>query len=211
MSLFIGPIHHWLFNKIKIAEEIEKEILDFAQRKNLIASEVLEDAKQKFEPPTPDAPLESQIDHGNIHAWLQHRIVQVETRIAYFVTEILKSDSSVKKDIVGIYSQNATKIASSLSEVPSTPEKMVQSIHNYLLEGMPCDRAQRIVEESEDKVAWVYEPCLHKQYWDAVNGDVNHYYDFRKSWIQSFVYHLKPAWGYTLSSQGIHQIESEAK
>lgn len=209
MSLFVGPIHHWLFSKIKLAEEIEREVIDFALSKHLLTPNVFEVVKQKFEPPTPETPLESQIDHENIHTWLQHRILQTETRMAFFITEILKSNLTAKKDLLIIYKKNAEKVANNLHEVPSNPEDMLQSIHHYLLEGMPCDHAQRIIEKNESKIAWLYDPCLHKQYWDTINGNVHHYYDFRKAWIQSFVHHLKPSWNYKLNSQGIHQIESE--
>ena len=84
MSLFLGPIHYWLYGKIGNQEELTKRIAAYAQQKNLIDSST-EYVREL-------SPLEEVIDEGNIHGWLQARIANAEMRYADLVTLILAND-----------------------------------------------------------------------------------------------------------------------
>ena len=209
MSLFLGKIHYWLFNKIKLTESLEKELLTLAEAKGLPVEGYREVAFQQFEAPLPQASLESLIDHQNIHGWLQHRIAQAESRLAFYVTKILDAQPALKGDLMSLYDKQAQGAAEQTDTQPPTPESMLQAIHDFLLEGMPCDRAQQVLDNDGTKLAWKYEPCLHTDYWTAVEGDVTHYYDFRKQWIESYVTALQPSWHYALSPEGVHEINRE--
>lgn len=209
MSLFLGKIHHWLFAKIRMTEDMERQILLFARKAGLPVKQFEADAAKRFEAPLPQASLESLIDHQNIHGWLQHRIAQAESRQAFHLSQILKYNPSLKEDLIALFHQQALDAAAQTSPVPVTPESMLQAVHNFLLEGMPCDRAHQIVENDENQLSWRYEPCLHGKYWKSVDGDVNHYYDFRSTWIASYVSALQPSWHYNLTSDGVHQMKKE--
>ena len=52
---------------------------------------------------------------------------------------------------------------------------------------MPCDRVNLVEEESDEKVVWITTTCVHKRFWDAVDGDVNNYYILKDGWIEGFV------------------------
>ena len=68
MSLFLGKIHYWLFNKIKWFEGIEDELLRLDSTFNV------EELDKICGERTPDKPLEDIIDTSNIHGWLQERL-----------------------------------------------------------------------------------------------------------------------------------------
>ncbi len=209
MSLFLGKVHYWLFNKIKLTEDLEKDLLKIAEENDLPVDGYMKAALQQFESPLPQASLESLIDHQNIHGWLQHRIAQAESRLAFYVTKMLDAQPSLKNELLGLYENQALTAAEKTEAAPPTPESMLQAIHDFLLEGMPCDRAQQVLEKTDRNLAWKYEPCLHKDYWTGVEGDITHYYDFRKQWIESYVTALQPSWQYSLSPEGVHTLSLE--
>ena len=209
MSLFLGKIHYWLFNKIRLTEEMEAQILRIGRTADLPVDNFETQASALYDAPLPPASLESLIDHQNIHGWLQHRIAQAESRLAFYVTQMISHQPQLKDEIIKLYGEQAHKIARQSSTVPSTPESMVHSLHDYLLEGMPCDRAQVILNNTEYQLDWQYSPCLHKEFWEAVDGDVRHFYDFREAWISSFVKTLQPTWVYEVTADGIHHMTKE--
>ena len=77
MSAFLGPIHFWLYNKIGNQELLTKEIAALAAENSWIPDA---DSYTKTLPP-----LETVIDEGNIHGWLQAQITDAETRYARLV------------------------------------------------------------------------------------------------------------------------------
>ena len=209
MSLFLGTIHHWLFRKIRLSEAMEQRILDVARDAGLPVDGFEQEAAQLFEAPLPDASLESLIDRQNIHGWLQHRIQQAESRQAFYVTRVLSYQPELKTSLLTLYQLQAEEAAAAIDDVPLTPESMVQAIHEYLLEGMPCDRNQTVLENTGRILSWQYEPCLHQDYWTAVQGDVSHYYDFREAWMHTFIKKLQPTWSFCRTSDGVHLINRE--
>jgi hypothetical protein len=209
MSQFLGKIHYWLYHKIQLAEAAEKKIMEAAAQAGLPVSGFEQESDSLFEAPLPSASLDSLIDQQNIHGWLQHRIGQAESRQAFYVTRILNHSPQLKESLTEIYREQAREAAAMTAAAPATPESMLQSIHDYLLEGMPCDRAQQVVQNTGSLLSWRYDPCLHQAYWESVDGDVSHYYDFRQAWISQYVDELQPTWHYSLSDEGVHEIKRE--
>jgi len=98
MSAFLGPIHFWLYDKIKIQNEIVEEILDYAEKNN-------ENIRSELYAKFGDGdlkPLSEVIDVTNIHGWLQERVARVERKLAYLVPKLIDNnpdDFNVIKDI----------------------------------------------------------------------------------------------------------------
>ena len=74
MSMFLGPIHYWLYNKINNQEKLTAAIASEASKKGWISDA----AAYTKELPA----IESVIDESNIHGWLQLQITDAETRYA---------------------------------------------------------------------------------------------------------------------------------
>ena len=88
MSAFLGPIHFWLYNKIKIQNDIIEDIISLSESNNLnIRSKVYELYGDGDLPP-----LDEVIDVTNIHGWLQEKVSVVENKLSYAVTALLKED-----------------------------------------------------------------------------------------------------------------------
>ena len=64
MSAFLGPIHHWLYNKIKTQDELTNLYLDYASKQGL--SNLAADVNAKYGS-MPQGDLADLIDEDNIH------------------------------------------------------------------------------------------------------------------------------------------------
>ena len=62
MSLFLGKIHFWLFDKIKWFENLEEEVLKIAKERNMPVEEWVSYANLNFGEKTPNKPLDEIID-----------------------------------------------------------------------------------------------------------------------------------------------------
>ena len=82
MSLFLGKIHYWLFNKILWFENLEEEIIKTAKSEGLDIEGVKSEIEAKYGAKLENKNLEEIIDTNNIHGWLQDRIHRAEGRMA---------------------------------------------------------------------------------------------------------------------------------
>lgn len=205
MSAFLGKIHYWLYDKVKLHEKLIENIMEVAGKNGYKSELLLNESYSKYGFPVTGL-LENEIEHTNIHGWLQERIISVESRLAYVVTQLLKNDIVKKEDIAHIFYENAVNTMKELGINEGSPEDFFKRIFDYMLEGMPCDRASQIIESSETMITWETTRDLHKVYWDEVGGNISNYYYFRDSWINGFLSASGTGYEYTRTENGINVI-----
>jgi len=186
MSAFLGPIHHWLYNKVKWHEDLLQDIIDKGNKSGN-NTDILEEASKELYGKGETRPLASVIDEGNIHGWLQKKIESLEYRMAYIITNLLKMDALTLEEIENIYRENGKKAYQSLDEELESSEEIFKAINDFLIDGMPCDRVNKPVKAEADYFKWIKTQCLHMQYWEAVGGNIETYNRLRKVWIDAFV------------------------
>jgi hypothetical protein len=186
MSAFLGPIHHWLYNKVQWHEELLEDILNKAEEKDY-NTKVLFEASSELYGKAERRPLTEVIDEGNIHGWLQQRIESLEYRMAYILTNLEEAGIVSQEELEEIYSKNGEKAYKSLGKTLENPDEIFKSIYDFLLDGMPCDRVNKPVEAGEDYYKWIKSQCLHTPYWEAVGGKIELYNKLRRVWIDAFV------------------------
>lgn len=179
MSKFLGPIHYWVYNKIQIQQSITEEIIGLTGDKDSNTSEVL---NQRYGV-SQTQPLEEIIDEGNIHGWLQTNVTRAEYKLADSATALLNKDPDNFKLIESIF----IKKGNALSQDKMTAATAYKIISDSLLDGMPCDHANALVEESDGQVIWKRNTCVHSNFWQEVGGDINVYYSLREALIQGFL------------------------
>ncbi len=208
MSRFLGPIHHWLFNKIRLYEGLELQIIENVEKElNTNIKDMVLDIRNKIGEPMLNKNLEELIDTNNIHGWLQNKIAIAETRQAGLITKIInKFEEEGLKVIKETYKKQAISCGkdAALNYDVSTAPALYKALNNYILDGMPCDNVNNISLEEENKLQWKVERCLHRGYWDTVNGDVNVLYILREIWITYFVESANPAFKYDFAIQNIN-------
>ncbi|NSB15619.1 hypothetical protein [Clostridium beijerinckii] len=190
MSLFLGKIHYWLFNKILWFEKLEGEIINLAKEEGLNVDELRKEINEKYGEPTPDLPLEEMIDTSNIHGWLQEKIHSAEGRMAAWTTKLVNNNKSVTTKLEEIYSSQGIKAASEVKEKGMeliNAGEIFDSINDYILDGMPCDRVNEVIKAEEDVVEWKRRVCVHSDIWNKEEGDVDYFYKLRSLWVKEFV------------------------
>lgn len=200
MSLFLGKIHYWLFDKIKWFENLEEVIINWAQGKNdLKVEEWKEEIHRKYDSPLEEKPLEELIDVSNIHGWLQDRISKAEGRQAALITKILEVNPEYIEDLKKLFIKEGYDMAEKCKEVTNVeaPNEMFSTLNNFILEGMPCDRVNEEVENTEVSYVWRNRICLHTPYWEEENGNVENFYILRNEWIKSFIENLDEKFKFT--------------
>ncbi|RKD31930.1 hypothetical protein [Thermohalobacter berrensis] len=200
MSRFLAPIHFWLFNKIKLYEKLEYEIVENIEKElSANISDIVSDLRNKIGNPIEDKPLDELIDTNNIHGWLQNKINIAETRQAALITEIIKKFGDKGLNIVKeSYKDQAIRCGKEASKEldVSTAPSLYKALNNYILDGMPCDNVNNITIEENDRLQWKVVNCLHKGYWEEVEGDINILYELREIWISNFIRNANPDFDY---------------
>lgn len=183
MSAFLGPIHYWLYNKIQVQQAILEEIYTLGSRFDLAVKEECDARYGEFE----NKPLEEMIDHNNIHGWLQEKVSQVEYKYAYSIKSLLDKNPSLLTDLEKLLTLKGKELGQTVNETSITAPKLYQIISDNLLDGMPCDHANTIVEKSDDHLVWKRNLCLHADYWNEVGADISLYYKLREAWLCGLV------------------------
>lgn len=206
MSLFLGKIHYWLYNKIKWAEKMEEDIVAWSKTQGIPADQWKQDAINKFGEPVGNKILEDEIDTSNIHGWLHSRIESAELRQAYLITIILEASPDLRADIIKLFQDQGVAAAKEYTGEITKPEDAFTALNDFILEGMPCDRVNEVISSDEEKYSWRTTACLHKDYWHKVDGDVSIFYVLRDSWVKAFVEALPAKFNYTKSDDAVHEI-----
>ncbi len=182
MSAFLGPIHHWLYRKIKLQEELVISLVTLLKEKGIDAG--IEEKVNAVYAPLPSGNLEDMIDETNIHGWLQERVSLVENRLAYVVTQIAKNEISnldIISQITNDFGRNNT-----IQELDSA-RKAYQELQDRLLDGMPCDHVNQVISESDKEVVYQVTNDIHGQYWMAQGGDAQNYQRIKESLIKGML------------------------
>ncbi len=186
MSAFLGPIHYWLYHKIQLQQEIIDDICELGKKHGLSLEEDCSRLYGSFE----NKPLEQMIDQGNIHGWLQERVSQVEYKYAYCVTKLLEKAPETYDMLKSVSADNGTDLAITAKEFLPDPKGVYQLVEDNLLDGMPCDHANRILEFNEEHILWTRVACVHRSYWVETGGDIRIYYELRDAWIRALAREL---------------------
>ena len=210
MSLYLGKVHYWLFNKILWFEGLEEEIINLAKEEGLdvvsLAKEINENHGEKL----PNLPLEDMIDTSNIHGWLQGKIHSAEGRMAAWTTKLLNNNEKAKAKLENIYIHQGMKAAKEVKEkldAASNAMDIYDRINDYILDGMPCDRVNEVLVSTEDMVEWSRRICVHKDIWNRESGDVSYFYSLRGLWIKAFVNEVNSNFEYVELEDGIQAIK----
>ena len=209
MSLFLGKIHYWLFNKIVWFENLEEEIIKLAKEEGINTTELVNELNSKYGEKLPNLPLEEMIDTSNIHGWLQGKIHSAEYRLASLTNKVLEKNDGREK-LEELYKRQGLVAASEAIENNKTVSDafaIFNAINDYILDGMPCDRVNEIVLNEEDKLVWKRRLCVHKEIWDAVGGNVEVFYELRDAWIKTFVATVNSNYEYKVLGDNNFSIE----
>ncbi|MBP1763572.1 MAG: hypothetical protein H6Q65_630 [Firmicutes bacterium] len=198
MSAFLGPIHYWLYQKIKLVNDREQLLCDKAGN---LFGETVEEIRggvwDTYGSPPPDIDLAELIDCNNIHGWLQRQITLAEVREAALV-----------RDLVDLYGPAATELAADLftaqasvcGTIARKQDKydgnsaagIYAALNDVRLNGMPCDQADAVLENTVETVVWESGPRLQESSWKKANVDPAIMNPLYQNWLTAFVSGMNP-------------------
>lgn len=202
MSAFLAPIHYWLYNKIRRVEKREQQLFNQANEMcGSTAEELREQVWQSYGHPLPEQDLSEMIDQSNIHGWLQKQINIVETREAAFINELTSMCGSAGLDVAQkAFEADAAECGADAKASGkydlSKANGIYQAMNDYFLNGMPCDQADMLAENSADKVIWQGGSCLKEKNWTRAGADKKTMTSLYRAWFASFVTSVNPGFVY---------------
>lgn len=193
MSAFIGPIHYWLYGKIRLVSEREEYTYNKVYETcGSTVEELREQVWQTYGEPLPDRDLSELITHDNIHGWLQRQINIVESREAAFIKELLAICGSAAGDLIeqaflehGKQTGEHAKLQGKYDI--STAPGIYKALNDYYLNGMPCDQSDMVVSSQADSVVWETGVCLQEPNWKRVGVDISTMTKLYQNWLKEFV------------------------
>lgn len=208
MSLFLGKIHYWLFNKILWFEGLEDEIIKLAKKEFLNIEDIEKEISLKYGRKLQNKNLEEIIDTSNIHGWLQNRIHSSEGRMASWTSFILKDNHNNIDKLREVYIEQGTKAGIEVKKNKKllTAQEIYSSINDYILDGMPCDMVNEVIIKNDDTVEWKRRICVHKDIWQKEGLDVSIFYQLRNLWIKAFVEEVNTEFEYRENKDGEYCI-----
>lgn len=171
MSLFLGPIHHMVYEKICYQDLLCNRLLEISSQE--INKKINEDNLIFIK-----GNLEEIIDTENIHGWLNNQVKIVENRLSFIITELEKE--SKHEQLLKVMFKEGQKAAEGKSLTNCI--QIIQVINNFLLDGMPCDKGVQIISKEENEVIFEYNPEVH-----LVFSDFNKYMEIRLQWIKGLI------------------------
>ena len=203
MSLYLGKVHYWLFNKIIWFQNLEIELVNLAKEKGIDEDELLSYLKDNYGEGIENKPLEEIIDTSNIHGWLQNKITISEKRLAKVTKELLTLEN-IKEEIEKVYKNQGIKAAKEVNEEEKLGNNAVELfnlVNDYILDGMPCDRVNEVLVQEEDQVLWKRRVCVHEDIWNSEGLEVNYFYSLRDLWIETFIKEVNNEFNYKKLSE----------
>lgn len=204
MSLYLGPIHYWLYNKILVQENMVSSLIELNNEKNYV--EDLENKINKSCGTIKRGKLEDMINESNIHGWLQEQVDIVENRLSLAIKLIIDSDKSKTDDIMAKIYETGVNIASDMDmDKIKSAEDVYELLNDTLLDGMPCDHVNELISEDKDEVIFARTKCIHEKYYVNNNVDVQIYYEMRNSLVNGIL--SKTDFVYTQDNTGKYHIK----
>lgn len=193
MSLVLGPVHHWMYKKIKTTEAREAYIATVLKGKyGTEADEILRVVYEKYPISDENATLEEVLGNSPIHQGIQNLIIQAETREAAVIAAFCDKYSNEAKELIikaaHDHGVECGKMAVEERGVSGecSASKAFELIQSFLCDGMPCDRGAQLQNEEDNCTMWDHTECVHEQYWREAGASFETMCDMLNSWIEGF-------------------------
>jgi hypothetical protein len=186
MSLFLGPIHQWMFNKILILESRA-----FSIAKALESAGVERDAVNKavseYGEKLAGQDLADMLGDNSIHQFLYGLIAKVQIFEASLVDLAKNSFDAVLAVAESHGKQTASDGLKASGAKSASLEDIYRLIHDNQLEGMPCDPGAQTTSLSPGKIGYYHSTCNHIQNWEYTDVDIKRMCALTNAWIKGFI------------------------
>ncbi len=160
MSMFLAPIHSWMFAKIQAQDALTARMAKLAVDKGWLTPE---DAGAFIHEET--KPL-AELVGDDIHGGLSALIDAAEERYATLAGRLLNGHDDRLDDLKAVAYDFGKEHA---AEPDSRPQDCFDAIQDVLLDGMPCDGVNLVTDKVPEHFSWERRFDVHGDRW-AENG-----------------------------------------
>lgn len=190
MSAFLGPIHHWLFSKICIVESRALAIAEAVSQKGVDTEELIKNYGEKLT----GADLPSLVGGSPIHQFLYGLITKVQVFEAQIVEAAGEGNFETALEAAESHgARTALEAVEKQGVKPEGNEAIYEFVHNYHLEGMPCDPAGVVNQVSESTLEYDHTVCNHIANWQYTGVAPAQMCKVTNAWLKGFIGGLNAA------------------
>jgi len=198
MNAFLGPIHYWMYQKIKLVND--REQLLYAKAYEMcgeIAEELRTGIWETYGSPPPEADLADLIDRNNIHGWLQRQVTLAEVREAALVRDLADHCGQPALELaVEIFAAQAAACGAAERKQgkydAGSAAGIYAALNDIRLNGMPCDQPDTLMEDTIEKAVWESGPRLQESSWEKAGVDPAVMHPLYQEWVAAFVSGMNP-------------------
>lgn len=206
MSMFLGPIHQWLYNKIQIGAGRAMAIEEaFKSTFGAEAEKIIAEIDDKYPAFPIGIELEDIIGDAPIHGFLSGLIRMVESRegalIGAFVSRFDEKAKETAITASGEYGRRIGEEARSDISAGNN-ESLFRALYDRQLDGMPCDQGAQ-PEFNNGKVIIRQSECLHSVNWQEAGAPLHVMCQVTGAWIKGFLKGAEPSMNYSLETSVI--------
>ena len=206
MSMFLGHIHQWLYNKIQNGAERASAIEDaFKGAFGAEADTIIGEIDDNYPAFPVGIPLEDIIGDAQIHPFLMGLIRMVETREGALIAAFTKKYADKAADLAlataeefGKKTGDAAKGEVNAGDMQS----LYKALYDRQLDGMPCDQGAQ-PELSGDKLIIRQSECLHSNNWKEVEAPLELMCKITGAWMKGFLEGAIPGSTYSIEDSVI--------
>lgn len=183
MSMYLGPVHFMLYNKIQRQNNLLNEIIKTCEEKGWL-SDLSNRLKQECGE-NETASLETVIDENNIHNWLNNQVNIAEYRMALALKLILEKDKSYIESIGELFFANGVEARLDYAEI-IVADELFNALNMCLLDGMPCDKGITVESNDGSEIVWSINMQVHTPFYEKAGLDSQIFLTLRDKWLQGF-------------------------
>ncbi|MEK6589491.1 MAG: hypothetical protein AABZ11_02325 [Nitrospinota bacterium] len=199
MSAFLGPIHYWMYEKIRNTLSRKAAIFSaFYEKYGSEVESVCGKTRQEIESEDNGRPLDQLIGDSPIHGWLANKIREVETEEAQMVKALLNkyADRDLIEEAAYWHGRGKGVEAKEKYDPEGNIEELYDAVNNYFLDGMPCDQVTEI-ELQNGSLINRHSDCLHRDCWNNAGVSAELMCTLSRKWIDGFCESLNSKFKHT--------------
>ncbi|MFQ5432699.1 MAG: L-2-amino-thiazoline-4-carboxylic acid hydrolase [Nitrospinota bacterium] len=193
MSMFLGPIHYMMFNKIKIAAGRSAAVIStFEKKYPAETGETVQAALPDGVVDFSGAVLEEILGDSPIHGFLQSLIDKVEISEASLVTALLyRFPDDANELLMDAFRSHGAETASAV-QAESPGQSVENMLMQHYLEGMPCDQVSSYRTDGNGSTIVEHSDCVHKNKWESAGAPFETMCELLDAWVEGFAAALAP-------------------
>ncbi|MDH3974630.1 MAG: hypothetical protein OEV42_10175 [Deltaproteobacteria bacterium] len=203
MSMFLGPIHQWLYNKIQIgagrATAIEEA---FKTVFSAEAEQIIAEVDDKYPAFPIGIDLEDIIGDAPIHGFLSGLIRMVESREGALIGAFAgKFGEKAKATAIAASEDYGKRTGEGARDAiaAGNKESLFKALYDRQLDGMPCDQGASPTFQ-EGKITIRQSDCLHSVNWQEAGAPLDVMCQVTGAWIKGFLKGAAPSMNFNMEA-----------